>query len=421
MCFGLARQGGSSDYERAVYGVLSGDITSVEKVAKTWDDYLFANYNALLRSQIDTHMLSQCPSAVASNLAQSFSSFDAVQFHGEQSGIEKRLIDAIASRPNMELQAREPNKALQAAFIAKELEVHLFEQGQLLTQRANKFEKSRLIRTGLGGDCDIVEEKFFDFSQHSGLRIVAHVFVLIALLKRFEGNSHTWVEPGFPPDKQFIQENILASYTDYLRRCRLQELIPLYCSVLDSPRSYEVLAWNVIEESDANNRIAQLKFIKHAGIDVLAFVERQATLLFDELDHDANSFPAEKKFNILEGGPATARRGRAVKPDFFGEEEDKVDTKDAHVIRSLEWLLTVDETWPQVFSIGTRVYKFFLSKSPGLAPCRQLQVASFVNGMLTMTGRKLPAQCSAKVDAQCFIPRYHARHGGPGRRRRGHV
>lgn len=362
MCFGLARQGGSSDYERAVYGVLSGDILSVEKVAQTWDDYLFANYNALLRSQIDTYMLSQCSSGVASNLTQSFSSFDAVQFHGDQVGIEKRLIDSILSRPNMVTQAREPNKALQASFIAKELDRHLFEQGQVLTRRANEIKKSHLIRQGLSDSYDIVEEKFFDSSQHSGLRIIAHIFVLVALLKRFDGQNHRIVEPESPLDKGFIQENILASYTDYLRRCKLQELIPLYCSVLDSPRSYEILAWNVIEEPDVNNRIKQLKLIKHAGIDVLAFVERQATLLFEELDHDATSFAAEKLFTILGSGPATSRHGRPIKPDFFGEEEDKVDIKDVHMIRSLEWLLTVDETWPQVFSIGTKVYKFFLSK-----------------------------------------------------------
>ncbi|KHN98548.1 nuclear pore complex protein Nup107 [Metarhizium album ARSEF 1941] len=377
MCLALARQGGSSDDERAVYGMLSGDILSVEKVAKTWDDYLFANYNALLRSQIDTYMLSQCPSDVASNLTQSFSTFDAVQFHGDQEGIEKRLINSIASRPNMAAQAMEPNKALQASFIAKELERHLFEQGLVLTKQANESKVSRLVRPGLDADYDVVETKYFDFSQHSGLRIVAHVFVLIALLKRFEGHRHSWMEPGFPPDKRFTQENILASYTDYLRRCKLQELIPLYCSVLDSPRSYEVLAWNVIEEADPNNRITQLKLIKRAGIDVLEFVERQATLLFDELDHDATSFGAEEWFKILDNGPATARHGRPIKPDFFGDEEDKVDIKDVHVIRALEWLLTVSETWPKVFSIGTRVYKFFLRNSRLNAARRLMQNVSF--------------------------------------------
>ncbi|OAA39679.1 nuclear pore complex protein Nup107 [Metarhizium rileyi] len=385
MCFGLARQGGSSDDERAVYGVLSGDILSVEKVAKTWDDYLFANYNALLRSQIDTYVLSQCPSDVTSSLAQSFSSFDAAQFYGDQEGIEKRLIDSIETRPNMTAQAREPIKALQASFIAKEIELHLFEQGQVLTRRANEFEKSRLVRKGLGDGHDFVEEKYFDFSQHSGLRIVAHVFVFFALLKRFEGHPHSWMEPGFPPDKRFIQENILASYTDYLRRCKLQELVPLYCSVLDSPRSYEVLAWNVIEESNANNRPTQLKLIKHAGIDVQAFVERQATLLFDELNHGAVSSGAEKVLNILDSGAATARQGRLIKPDFFGEEEDKVDMEDVYVIRSLEWLLAVNQTWPQVFSIGTRVYKSFLRSFRLNGARRLMRKVAFSDIMRDMT------------------------------------
>jgi Nuclear pore protein 84 / 107 len=32
------------------------------------------------------------------------------------------------------------------------------------------------------------------------------------------------------------------------------------------------------------------------------------------------------------------------------------------LIRSVEWLLLVDEAWLDVFSVGTRIYKYFLSE-----------------------------------------------------------
>src|SRR5690606_38020910 len=57
MCFSTARDGGTSDYDRAVYGLLAGEIASVEKVCETWDDLLFAHYNALLRTRFDSYLV----------------------------------------------------------------------------------------------------------------------------------------------------------------------------------------------------------------------------------------------------------------------------------------------------------------------------------------------------------------------------
>ena len=98
ICMSLARNGGADDYERAVYGLLSGDVASVEKVAKKWDDYMFASYNALVRSRIDTFLLGQCPPEAAADLAQPFPSFDAVPFHGDLDGIERRLVVSLESQ-----------------------------------------------------------------------------------------------------------------------------------------------------------------------------------------------------------------------------------------------------------------------------------------------------------------------------------
>ncbi|KAG6006277.1 hypothetical protein E4U21_007159 [Claviceps maximensis] len=394
MCFSLARQGGSDDFERAVYGILSGDIATVEKVAKTWDDYLFANYNALLRSQIDTYMLSKCPPGVVSKLAQSFSAFDAVQFHGDADNVEKRLIQTIGSNPRVQAEASEPNKALQASFIANELDRHLYEQGLVITAAANEFSKSRLVRKGLEDDEDeanISKHKYFDPTQHNGLRIAAHVFVLVSLLDRFDiHESSDPFQQKTPADWRFLQENILAAYTDYLRRCKLQELIPLYCSVLNTPRCYEVLSCNVIEEPDSDNRLTQLKLIRQAGIDVPTFVEMQANLFFGELDSDPDSAVTNGSFRILEAGSAASRSKRRIKIDFFGDEEDAVDQKDGLVIRALEWLLIVEETWPKVFSIGTKVYKYFLGNGRLSAARRLFRKVAFTGIMQHMIGHEEP-------------------------------
>ena len=186
MCLSLARNGGADDYERAVYGLLAGDIASVEKVAKTWDDFVFANYNALLRTQIDTFLLGQCPPDVASGMTKSFPSFDAIHFHGDLDGLERRLIVSLESQKATMEEAMEPNKALQASMIANDIDRHLYEQALVMTDDANKDQRSLLLPRTLSDGTAITPRKYFGLDQHDGLRIVAHVYVLVALMRHFD-------------------------------------------------------------------------------------------------------------------------------------------------------------------------------------------------------------------------------------------
>jgi nuclear pore complex protein Nup107 len=379
MCFGLARQGGSDDYERAVYGVLSGDIQSVEKVASTWDDHLFAHYNALLRTQIDHFLLKECTQDVASSLTTTFPTFDAIQFHGEQGGAEKRLLKSLESQPSTKQEALLPHKALQAAVISKEVQEYLFDQGLALGPQTGTMPL-------LFGNATISSDRsarVFKPDELDGLRIVAHVFALVSVLERLasEEQGHTNSSSiNFEPRQRTTQENIIAQYTDLLRRAKLPELVPLYCSLLDTPRLYEVLSSNLILEQQLENRLTQLKLIKRANINVVEFVQAQASMLYDRVAKDSISPKIEGSFgfHILEDGPPSTRLGRTIKADFFGEDENDVEPAHDHLIRSLEWLLLVDETWADVFAAGTRIYKYFLRKHSGscepIAYCKVAKV-----------------------------------------------
>ncbi|KAF5658761.1 hypothetical protein FDENT_14041 [Fusarium denticulatum] len=369
MCFNLSRSGGCDDYERAVYGVLSGDIPSVEKVALNWDDFLFANYNALLRTQLDNYILGQCPADVASNLTQSFPSFDAIQFHGEPSTVDMRLIRALEANPQIKDEANEPNKALQASLISKEIGQYLYQQGLIISSGANHNE-SALYRSK-PSKLEVNKERFFQSTQQYGLRIVAHIYVLINLLDKLNSKDDSLAPAFSPPEMRRSQQNVIAGYANYLRLAEFHELIPLYCSILEPPRSYEVLSYNLIPENEASRRLLQLRLIRKAGIDVLEFVKTQAWLLFDDLGPAQHGCPAKEGFSIIEPGPPTSRSGRPVRPDFFGDDERFVDQAHENLIRSLEWLVLVQETWPNVLSMGTKIYKFFL-RNMHLSAARQL-------------------------------------------------
>lgn len=368
MCFSLARNGGSDDYERAVYGVLSGDILSVEKIAKTWDDFLFANYNALVRTQLDSYVLGQCSSQESAALTQSFPSFDAVQFLGDKHGVEKRLIQSLESRKEIQDQAAEPDKALQAAFVANDLSRHLYEQGLVMIGDADKAKHALLLPRSGAEPHELNEDKFFRLDQHQGLRIAAHVYLLVSTLENMSGKEHSLLDFS-PRVRLFGQESIVAAYTDYLRRAGLQELVPLYCSLLEAPRCYEALSANMILEDNSERRSMLLRLIQKAEIDVVAFVETQATLLYEQLRPSNTAFPAKTGFHIIEDGPPKPGVGRPIVPDFFDprelrekDEQGFVEPEHEHVVRALEWLLLAEQTWTTVFSVGTKAYKFFLSE-----------------------------------------------------------
>ncbi|KAF9767923.1 hypothetical protein IL306_014863, partial [Fusarium sp. DS 682] len=290
-------------------------------------------------------------------------------FHGEPETVDVRLVRALESNPQIKDEANEPNKALQASLISKEIGQHLYQQGLIISSCANQNE-SALYRWE-PRNLEVHKERFFQSTQHYGLRIVAHIYLLIKLMDKLDSKRDSLAPAFSPSETKRVQQNLIAGYANYLRLAQLHELIPLYCSILDPPRSYEVLSYNLIPEKDAGHRLLQLRLIRKAGIDVLEFVKTQAWLMFDDLGPAQQGCPAKESFSIIEPGPPTSRRGRPVRPDFFGEDERFVDQAHENLIRSLEWLLLVQETWPNVFSMGTKIYKFFL-RNMHLNAARQL-------------------------------------------------
>ncbi|PFH63333.1 hypothetical protein XA68_13790 [Ophiocordyceps unilateralis] len=404
MCLSLARNGGTDDYERAVYGLLSGDISSVEQVAKSWDDHLFAHFNALVRTQIDTFLLGLCPPELNSKMARDFPSTDAVQFHVGLDSVEKRLIGTLESQKDTREEALEPHKSLQASLIANDLDSHLYEQARVLTEEANRDEQSRLLPRNIlwqpllrGGD-GVVEDKFFHLEQHEGLRIVSHICVLMALLRQLdEKESGSRFQLGLSRADD-ASESIIAAYTDLLERANLKELIPLYCSVLHR-RRYEVLGWNMIKEEDAVRRMSQLKIMSKIGINVLEFVETLAKLVFGQIENDDGDTAVEKKaFKIVVPGPPTGRIKRVISANFIAEPLTEISTTDEQIIRSLEWLLLVEAAWPEVLRIGVQAYKLFYRNQRLLAARRLMERVQFDAILLVLNDEDIDAALLDDVD-----------------------
>lgn len=358
-CLAVARQGGSDDYERAVYGVLSGDLQAVEKVCKTWDDFVFAHYNANLRNHFDSFVLSKCDQGAAASVAQeATSSFDSFQ-NQDTTNLEKRLFRSLESNKSTAAEARDPTKALQGAILAGELERHFYDQGTVFALHMSEKEESKLLpRNDISGS-NVDSLRYFQPSQSHGVRVMAHAYIIISQLEGLYPQATSAISRDAA--RRDIQQNVVATYISLLRLSGLHELIPLYCSALHGPRQYEVLCRNLIGITDDETRRREINLIYHAGLDPLKFVRTLAAIQLEAVQNLDGKDSTTHTFSILEDGPHSTKYGRPVQADFFGDDPDQMDPAHEHLIRAVEWLMLADYAWPEVLSTGVKVYKYFLS------------------------------------------------------------
>ncbi|KAI0159552.1 nuclear pore protein 84/107 [Xylariaceae sp. FL1272] len=365
-CFALARQGGINDYERAVYGILSGDVSSVEKICTNWDDFVFAHYNSLLRAQFDEFIMKRSPSDATAAIRQNFSSFNALQFHGDSSSASERLVSSLESNKATRGEAKTPMKALQAAIISDNLTQYMHDLGAVLGKRANLNGASFLIPEIDSDSVDADDPRFCQLHDHQGLRAATHVYLVITSLDRLQGG-----EAAELAARTKAQDNIIATYVSTLRLSGLTDLMPLYCSKLDEDRGFYTLSRNISRIVDPRDRDRILRLMEKMGMDIGRFVFYQPYSLLDSFPITDPPPPAFGAFSIFLEDTPSVKYGRPMKPDFFGDESETLDLVDEPLISSLEWFLQVEGLWDEFFQAGTLVYKRFL-KSFNLQSARSL-------------------------------------------------
>jgi nuclear pore complex protein Nup107 len=359
-CHALARQGGVDDYERAVFGLLAGDILSVEQVCQTWDDFIFTHYSALLRTQFDTYLIRQGGDK-AEAAAAALPAVNAVQMHGDPVTVARRLIANLESNVKTRDEALSSIKALQGAIVANDLDRHLFQQGIVLSKDANEIEPSKLM-PDYGLTAPEVASKYFKLQNHDQLRILAHIFIMISTLDHLSGAQKEIGTTGPLFIRHRVQEHAIAGYVSFLRLANLEEMIPLYCTMLHGLRKYHTLSRNLIHIVDDDARAAQINLMFNLGIDITEFVTTQARMWLEDVKDQKAECIAKGGFRVLGATPST-KFGREIKPDFFGEDPELVDPEDELIIRSLEWMMMVEGLLAECAKFTVRAYKYFLSKS----------------------------------------------------------
>ena len=384
MCFALARKGGGDDYERAVYGILSGDIQSVEPICRTWDDFVFTNYNALLKNQYDNYLRTALPIRPVSLATLNFESFDAVQFHGDPRSASRKLIDALKTNPKTAPETLQPMKMLQGVLIADQFSHFIYQQGLALSQFANANGHSNLIPPKDEKPENEDFTKYITMDDHDSLRVLTHVLLVFMGLGLDLGGILRVTEV----------ENVIVAYISFLRLAGKEELIPLYCSQLTGKRKYAILCRNLIDITDNDQRVTQIRLMRELGLDVQEFVSLQARFLLGDFPDAVSSYPALANFKLFDDVHSAIEQPHPIyrrpRSDFIGGDNDNVSRTDMLLIRSMEWYLLVDGMWTETFTIGTLLYLRFFSKYFMLFPFNRV----------LMPFRKYESQCSSGTGHQ---------------------
>jgi nuclear pore complex protein Nup107 len=366
MCFVLARKGGIDAYERAVYGILSGDLPSVQKVCRTWDDLLFAHYNSLVLSQFDKYLQSNHPDRIPPSLSRKFGTFDSVQFHGEPQQVSRRLIDSLGAHDISSQEARQALKRIQGNIISRRFPEFVYRQGIAISKVANSVHRSKIIPTlrdtGIPNQSPsgVLAEEYIGHNDIDALRVVVHALLIFQQLGLDISESPELV----------ATENVIVAYIQYLSATDKLDLVPLYASRLSKLRSELTLGRIMLDVTEHSERRRMVKLMQGLNISAEEVVKTQMGLLLTDLareeDNDAENAKEmgnDRSLNqiaILEASADPHQMGRQIRLDFIADEISQVESM---LISSLEWFLAVEGMWFETFHTGSRLYKRFLRKS----------------------------------------------------------
>ncbi|KAJ4332364.1 Nucleoporin nup84 [Ascochyta clinopodiicola] len=352
MCF-YAAQGTRLPYEGAVYGLLSGDLEKVREVARTWDDHLYAHYNALLLSRFDSYLQRQHSSRVTQSLSQSFVFHDAVANIGSWSNSPRAVISALKQHKASSTLATAPVKLIQGALIGRTLEelVHMVgvaladmlqnddRPGNLMVH-PDSPESDRGPKPASGQRAITADQHYQTLAgDPHAFRILVHV--LIAL----RGGLGLLNTDDLP--RRFAVDNIIAAYIEFLRLTKRIQLIPLYAAQLPEARQYHCLARVLPDIKNREEQQSCIALLDSYGVDTVEVVSQSFTLAFNHsgfihFDEEGSSVITHpiKRFQMLQPTDATDQKqrllwpGLRIRPEFDGIE---LEPKDEGIIDAVYW------------------------------------------------------------------------------------
>lgn len=299
MCLSVAASA-VSDYEKAVYGFLGGDVSTVLDVSDTWETQLLAYTNNMCSKQFEDALneAHRVPSKTKTLPLQCSSSVesmeDALELLSESSQVDIRN------------QAMNPVRKFVGAVINNTVGVIAKSSSEALrvaasTGQPNPVSESALI-----------------------LRVLVHL--LLALRTGYGGQEKL----------NLNHLNIISSYVERLVAEDHYDLVPLYLSFLEPEHVVELYSFYLANISDPDERMRQIQLANQYGVDIKACVKRAVERVFDE------------------------SMSTYVIPDIRTVHFDShVSETDVRLYRAVEWFGDV-KMWPDTVDASVKLLRRFL-------------------------------------------------------------
>jgi len=352
MCYIAAKSSNADEYEAAVYGLLSGDHETVQKVCKTWDDLLFAHYNSSLKARYDQYILQHNSLELPMDFARKHGITNSLTQTPNPNYMAdtRKVLNRLSITSETSREAKTAMKLIQSSLLGDTF-AHLCQQVGTAISDAAWFEATstviRPVRKAVSPvDAQALPQAAIS-EDYSGLRIVTHMLIM---LREF----HPELAQSSEAD---AIDNVVAAYVQLLRASAMRDLTPLYASKMQSERGTASLAQVLSDVSDPKESIELIKLMEVYGIDTVAVLNGQYKYLLDQLLASASS--EEPKLSILERSEEELYPGQVIKLGFL---QDEITEKETALINSLSVFHLIEGHWSVTFQALSYACRKLLSK-----------------------------------------------------------
>ena len=356
----------ATDYENAVFGILSGSYSAAAPVCKSIDDHLFSLINSLLIERYEQFLLAyhkklQTPTMQAYTPLPSTTG--EITKYMQSSQIDKTT----------KAEAHQPHKYFQGALMSDDLAHFLMDMGHAAAQMAHLTGQSKVL---FDNDETRVDECAQVAAQDEDvIRMAAHLQLAVQPLGLLDQDY----EQNAP-----VLENNIINYIGLLERHAKYSLLPLYASKISAERQPRVLGRVLSKVSVPKERDTQMRLMRSYSIPVYR-------VIYSICDYTRRTWAmklsdrgeALKAANVIEYKDKIVH----VRAGFIG---DMTDEDEAHVVQAHEWVNYIDtKNWGMACWLMTALYKTLLL-SGKLAAAKALSTrVGLAQTSLKVTGMNL--------------------------------
>lgn len=370
MCF-YAAKGSRTQYEGAVYGLLSGDLKEVEPVCRSWDDQLYARYNALLLSRFDAYLVQNHEKKVSPTLARKFVFQDAVANLGAWESSSAHVIEILKRVKATAAESMLPMKQLQGSLISQSVEDLIFNVGVAIAITMQEDQRPTNLVIDPESDPDdpqpkpvsanaereLKAEKHYQtfISDPNALRVLVHTLITLR-----EGLGLYVADSRADYRNWAAMDNVIVAYIEFLRITKRIQLIPLYAAQLQASRPLHCLARILPDIKSPKEQSLMIELMTQYGIDPVEVITQNYRLTAAREFRDAAT-PFITRYPMLES---------TVELDYLWPEKRikrefsslQIEPQDEELIETLRWQIHLQKEVSYTFENLASALTYLLRK-----------------------------------------------------------